>query len=53
MDILNPIPCRIIGENVNRRTYDNLIEAGFDKNDIEAKNLWFDIVKKFRIINHK
>lgn len=53
MDILNPISCRIIGENVNRRTYDNLIEAGFDKNDIEVKNLWFDIVKKFRIINHK
>lgn len=53
MDVLNPIPCRIIGENVNRRTYDNLIEAGFDQNDIEAKNLWFDIVKKFRILNHK
>ena len=51
MDVLNPIPCRLIGENLNRPTYFNLLKAGFKEDNIEVKNLWFDIVKHFRIRN--
>ncbi len=29
MDIFNPIPLYIYGANINRRTYDNLLKAGF------------------------
>ncbi|HKK10526.1 MAG TPA: class I SAM-dependent methyltransferase [Bacteroidales bacterium] len=53
MDIINPIPVYIYGANINRRTYENLIKAGFDPNQIEVNDLWFDIVKLIRIKNTK
>lgn len=53
MDIINPIPLYIYGANINRRTYENLLKAGFKPNQIEVENLWFDIVKLIRIKNTK
>lgn len=51
MDIVNPIPLNIYGANINRRTYENLLKAGFKPEQIEVKNLWLDIVKLIRIKN--
>ena len=51
MDILNPIPLNIYGANINRRTYENLLKAGFDPDQINVKYLWFDIVKLININN--
>ncbi len=53
MDVLNPIPLNIVGANINRRTYDNLLKAGFDPSDIYVEHLWSDIVLFFRITNNK
>jgi ubiquinone/menaquinone biosynthesis C-methylase UbiE len=53
MDILNFIPLNIYGANINRRTYDNLLKAGFDPADIDVEYLWSDIVLFFRISNNK
>ncbi|MFO7849676.1 MAG: class I SAM-dependent methyltransferase, partial [Spirochaetia bacterium] len=44
MDILNPLPFYIYGANINRRTIENLGEAGFTR--IRQKNLWGDIMKR-------
>ncbi|MFP4690408.1 MAG: class I SAM-dependent methyltransferase [Bacteroidales bacterium] len=49
MDIMNPLPLHIIGDHINRRTYDNLLKAGFNPEQIEVKNLWLDVVKLFHI----
>ena len=51
MDIMNPLPLHIIGDNINRRTYENLLKAGFRPEQIEVRNLWLDIVKLFHIDN--
>ncbi|MFO8234952.1 MAG: methyltransferase domain-containing protein [Bacteroidales bacterium] len=51
MDIINPIPLYIYGANINRRTYENLLKAGFKPEQIEVKNIWLDIVKLIRINN--
>jgi len=51
MDILNPIPLNIYGANINRRTYENLLKAGFEPEQISVKDLWFDIVKLIKITN--
>ncbi len=51
MDVMNPIPLSIIGDNINRGTYQNLLKAGFKPEQIEVKHIWFDIVKHFRINN--
>ena len=51
MDIMNPLPLHIIGDNINRRTYENMLKAGFRPEQIEVKHIWFDIVKHFRINN--
>ncbi len=53
MDILNPLPLHIYGANINRRTYDNLLLAGFNPNNVRVVNLWHDIVKLIRIVNKK
>lgn len=53
MDIINFIPLNIWGANINRRTMDNIEEAGFNKKDIECKDLWSDIVKFIEIRNYK
>ncbi len=53
MDVLNPVSLNIVGANINRRTYDNLLKAGFAKQDIRVQDVWLDIVKVFRIQNNK
>ena len=53
MDIANPLPLHIYGANINRRTVENLLKAGFEPQNIRVKNLWFDIVKKITIMNNK
>lgn len=52
MDILNPISFALYGDNINRRTYEHLIEAGFDPSQIEVENVWWDIWKIYRIKNN-
>jgi len=49
MDIFNFIPLNIIGDNINRRTAENLKKAGFT-NTKETK-IWIDIVKFFHVKN--
>ncbi len=49
MDILNPIPLFLYGSNINRRTVDNLRQAGFKR--IYETNLWADIFKKIIALN--
>jgi ubiquinone/menaquinone biosynthesis C-methylase UbiE len=51
MDILNPIPLYIYGANINRRTYENLLKAGFEPKQVNIKQLWSDIVQLIRITN--
>ncbi|MFO7790448.1 MAG: hypothetical protein R6V32_07745 [Bacteroidales bacterium] len=51
MDILNPIPLYIYGANINRRTYENLLKAGYKPDQISVKLLWSDIVKLITISN--
>ncbi len=53
MDTFNFIPLHLYGANINRKTYDNLIKAGFDPHQIEIENVWLDIVKLIRINNQK
>ncbi|MFW5754791.1 MAG: hypothetical protein ACOCV9_08305, partial [Marinilabiliaceae bacterium] len=51
MDMVNPVSQFILGEDINRRTYDNLIRAGFKPGNIQVENIWLDIVKLIRIKN--
>jgi ubiquinone/menaquinone biosynthesis C-methylase UbiE len=53
MDIANPLPLHIYGANINRRTFQNLLKAGFEPENIQITNLWFDIVKRISIVNNK
>ena len=53
MDLLNPIPLYLHGANINRKTEENLIKAGFKRDNIRITNLWHDIVKSFEIDNRK
>lgn len=53
MDAFNFIPLHLYGANINRETFQNLLWAGFQPENIEAENLWLDIVKLIRIINMK
>ena len=53
MDIFNFIPLNIYGANINRETYQNLLKAGFQPENIEVENVWLDIVKLIRINNSK
>ena len=52
MDILNPISYKLYGDNINRRTYENLIKAGFNPSQIEVENVWSDIWQIYRIKNN-
>lgn len=52
MDLFNPLPVHIYGANINRRTYDNLLKAGFKPEQIDVENIWMDILKIFRIQNN-
>ena len=51
MDFLNPIIVNLYGANINRRTVNNVMLAGFT--DILVTNLFGDIVKKIEIENVK
>ncbi len=51
MDFLNPVPLNLFGANINRRTYENLLKAGFNPTRIEVQDLWSDILKLIRITN--
>ncbi len=53
MDFLNPIPLNIVGANINRQTYQNLLKAGFDRKTIDVEYIWSDIVLMIRITNTK
>ena len=53
MDAFNFIPLNLYGANINRETYQNLLNAGFQPEQIKVENLWFDIVKLIRINNRK
>ena len=53
MDAFNFIPLNIYGANINRETYQNLLKAGFQPENIEVENLWLDIVKLIRLNNEK
>lgn len=53
MDVFNFIPLNLYGANINRRTYNNLLKAGFKPEQIKVKDLWLDIVKLIRINNGK
>ncbi len=53
MDLINPLTRRIIGDNINRRTYENILKAGFSPRDIVVEDIWADIVKLFQITNNK
>lgn len=52
MDILNPVSYTLYGDNINRRTYENLIKAGFEPSQIEVENIWWDIWQIYRIKNN-
>ncbi|MDD4606242.1 MAG: class I SAM-dependent methyltransferase [Dysgonamonadaceae bacterium] len=52
MDILNPISYTLYGDNINRKTYDNLILTGFESSQIETVNIWSDIWQIFHIKNN-
>lgn len=49
MDLFNFIPLNIVGNNINRRTAENLKKAGFT--NTKETNLWMDIVKFFHVKN--
>ena len=49
MDWFNFIPLNIIGDNINRKTGENLRKAGFT--NIEEVKLWKDVVKFFNVKN--
>jgi ubiquinone/menaquinone biosynthesis C-methylase UbiE len=51
MDFLNPIIVNLYGANINRRTVNNVMLAGFT--EISVTNLVGDIVKKIEIKNVK
>ena len=51
MDMLNPISFGLYGDNINRRTYEKLIEAGFNASQIKVENVWSDIWQIYRIEN--
>lgn len=51
MDILNPIVVNTYGANINRKTVQNVYNAGFGS--IKVKDLYSDIVKNIVIINDK
>lgn len=51
MDILNPIVVNTYGANINRKTLDNVNNAGFI--NVSSINLYSDIVKKIEIVNIK
>ena len=53
LDAFNFVPLHLYGANINRKTYRNLLKAGFQPEHIDQEMLWLDIVRLFRIKNLK
>ncbi|SEK55136.1 Methyltransferase domain-containing protein [Carnobacterium iners] len=53
MDAVNFIPLHTWGANINRKTLENIVKAGFKEEQIETQDLWSDIVKLIEIRNKK
>lgn len=53
MDWLNPITVTLMGEHINRDTENNILKAGFDREDVESDYIFRDIVKFIEIRNKK
>lgn len=53
MDWLNVISVGLMGEHINRDTENNLIVAGFKREDIKSDYIYSDIVKFITIRNRK
>ncbi len=53
MDFLNPITSKVFGDNINRNTYSNFLQAGFSKKSISEVRVWSDIIKMYSITNSK
>ena len=51
MDVLNPLVVNLYGANINRKTVENVHNAGFT--EVVVTDLYKDIVKKIVIRNHK
>lgn len=50
MDLINPLMVHLFGFNINRKTENNIVDAGF--HSYQVRHLWFDIFRMF-IINNK
>lgn len=53
MDWLNVITVAIMGEHINRDTENNVLLAGFNREDVKSEYLFGDIVKFIEIRNNK
>lgn len=51
VDRLNFIPLHLYGSNINRRTIDNLANAGFAH--VAARDVWLDTFKRIHVRNDK
>ena len=51
MDILNPLSFYLYGDNINRKTYEIILNAGFTPSQVEVINIWSDIWQIIRIKN--
>ena len=51
MDILNPLSFYLYGDNINRKTYEIILNAGFTPSQVEVVNIWSDIWQIIRIKN--
>jgi ubiquinone/menaquinone biosynthesis C-methylase UbiE len=45
-DLVNPVVRRIIGPNINRRTEDNVTQAGLDVIEVRRWGIWREIVAR-------
>lgn len=43
-DAINPVVRRLVGPNINRRTEDNIVQAGLDVVEIRRWGIWREIV---------
>lgn len=53
MDWLNVLTVAIMGEHINRDTENNVLLAGFNREDVKSEYLFGDIVKFIEIRNNK
>lgn len=53
MDYLNYLTVAVAGEHINRDTENNVLLAGFSREDVKSEYLYRDIVKFITIRNNK